>query len=232
MSKVAPLLRLAIEDNIGWCSAVCTAHGSRETTSRDAWVNRGASPPFYPNIISRQIGVQDEIETLIGEVAIANQSKRWGIKDSFCELNLSDLGFERIQSGSWYGGTLAANAEPTDWNIIRSPEHLRSWEKAWGGGEDRIFTENLLLDHRISFWFKGGDDAIEAGFISFDSGPSLGISNWFSQDDRSLVQTGALQAANSVSRRRPIVCWSADDALRETGLSDLGPLQVWISPTA
>lgn len=232
MSNIAPLLRLAIEDNIAWCSAVCTAHGSHETTSLGTWANLGTSPAFYPNIITRQAGVQGEVEKLTRQVGILNQSNGWGIKDSFCDLALSDKGFEKTLTGNWYGGTVTANDVPTDWSMISSPDQLRSWEKAWGNGEERIFPDNLLSDQRISFWLKGKADAVEAGFISFDSGSSLGISNWFSLDNHSLAQTGALQAANSVSRKRPIVCWSSDDTIQETGLSRLGPLQVWISTTA
>jgi hypothetical protein len=228
MSNADQLLRLAIEDNIAWCSAVCTAHGSNEIASSGTWANLSTSPPFYPNIITRQAGVQGEVEKLTNGVEILNRSKGWGIKDSFCDLALSDKGFERVLSGNWYGGTVTVSDVPTDWRVIGSSERLCSWEKAWGGGKERIFPDELLSDQRISFWFKGEADIVEAGFISFDSGSSVGISNWFSQDKHSLAQMGALQAANSVSHKQPIVCWSSDEILQETGLSRLGPVQVWI----
>lgn len=229
MSKVDPLLSLAIDDNIAWCSAVCTAHRSHERISSGTWVNLGVSPRFYPNIVTRCIDSQNEVENLFNEVRILNQSKRWGIKDSFCDLELSDRGFEKAVSGHWYGGIVTTEEGPADWATITSSQQLNSWEKAWGGGEQRTFPDSLLSDHRIRFWFKGHIDAIEAGFISFDSGPTVGISNWFSLDGHSINQMNVLQAVNSIAQQRPIVCWSSDDLSQKTDLVRLGPLQVWIS---
>jgi hypothetical protein len=232
MSSIDPLLRLAVEDNVAWCSAVCVAHDAHEAGSPDVWANLGISPQFYPNIVTRQPGAQKEVLTLARDVSTRNRFKKWGIKDSFCDLMLSDQGFEQLLSGNWYGGTVATDAS-SDWKTIASSAALRSWELAWGGDEKRVFPDSLLSDRRITFWFKGEADAVEAGFISFDSGFSLGLSNWFSADNRSLAQMGILQAASTISRQRPIVCWSSDDMeLEDGGLARLGPLQVWISSGA
>jgi hypothetical protein len=232
MSSIDQLLRLAVEDNVAWCSAICSAQGSHEAISSGAWANLGMSPPFYPNIITRQPGAQKEVQELAREVGTLSQLKRWGIKDSFRDLMLSDQGFEQLLLGNWYGGTVTTDV-PANWKTIASSTELRSWENAWGGGEERIFPNSLLSDGRITFWFKGEVDVIEAGFISFDSGSSLGLSNWFSRDNHSLARMGALQAVSSVSRHRPIVCWSTDALeFQETGLAELGPLQVWISKEA
>lgn len=232
MRSIDQRLRLAVEDNVAWCSAVCSAHGSQEASSSGAWANFAVSPPFYPNIITRQPGAQKEVEELARTVSTANQRKRWGIKDSFGDLELADQGFEQLLLGHWYGTTITADL-PENWKTVTSSAELRLWEKAWGGGEERIFPDSLLSDRRITFWFKGEADAIEAGIISLDSGVSLGLSNWFSPDNHSLAQTGALQAASSASRQRPIVCWSSDDLeFQETGLVALGPLQVWMSKEA
>ena len=232
MHGIDQLLRLAVEDNVAWCSAVCSTHGSQEASSSGVWANLGVSPPFYPNIITRRPDAEKDVLEFACKVGAGNQRKRWGIKDSFRDLNLADQGFERLLSGNWYGGTITADL-PANWKSAASSAELRLWEKAWGAGEERIFPDSLLSDRRINFWFKGEADAIEAGIISFDSGVSLGLSNWFSQDNHPLTQMGALQAASSVSRRRPIVCWSADDLeFQETGLVELGPLQVWMSMPA
>lgn len=229
MTDISRLLHIAVEDNIAWCSRVCSAHGSNETTSSRAWVNLAISPPFYPNIITRKKGVQNEVAELAHKVREANQPRKWGIKDSFADLILTEQGFERILAGHWYGGTVSSG-ESVGWKIVTSPAELHLWERAWGSPDGTIFRSALPEDHRINFWFKGEFGAIESGFISFDTGFSLGLSNWFSLKSHSFAQMGVLKAAGSASQGLPIVCWSTDDLSgEEIGLAKLGPLQVWIS---
>ncbi|MBB4510667.1 hypothetical protein [Rhizobium leguminosarum] len=229
MTDTARLLHIAVEDNIAWCSRVCSAHGSNETRSSRAWANLAISPTFYPNIITREKDVQNEVVELAYKVREANQSRKWGIKDSFGDLTLAQQGFERILAGHWYGGTVSGGGT-ADWKTVTSPAELHLWERAWGSSDDTVFPGTLLEDHRITFWFKGEPSAIESGFISFHTGFSLGVSNWFSLKTQSLTQMGALQAAGSASHGLPIVCWSRDDlGGEEMGLAKLGPLQVWIS---
>ena len=232
MSNIDPLLRLAVEDNVAWCSAVCAAHESREVSALGTWANLRMSPRYYPNIITRQPGAQTEVQGIASELSTSNPLERWAIKDSFCDLTLSDHGFTKILAGNWYGGAITTDG-PADWKTVTTPADLRAWEIAWGGDEQRIFPDGLLSDRRITFWFKGEADAIEDGFISFDSEFSLGLSNWFSLHNHSLAGMGALPAAGSISQQRPIVCWSSDAlTFEETGLAELGPLQVWISKVA
>ncbi|MGR9206345.1 hypothetical protein ACU8OG_20790 [Rhizobium leguminosarum] len=229
MTDTARLLHIAVDDNIAWCSRVCSAHGSNETRSSRVWANLAISPPFYPNIITRENGVQNEVAELAHKIREANQSRKWGIKDSFGDLSLFGQGFERILAGHWYGGTVSSG-DSVGWRTVASPTELHLWERAWGSPNDTIFPSTLLEDHRITFWFKGELSAIESGFISFDTGFSLGLSNWFSLKSQSFAQMGVLQAAGPASQGLPIVCWSSDDISGEdVGLVKLGPLQVWIS---
>ena len=222
------LLRLAVEDNIGWCGVMCRAHGSDESSSSALWANLEASPPYYPNIITRQAGAQADVDALIQGAETLRLTTGWGVKDSFCDLALSDHGFTGVVSAEWYGGIVEPGKIRSDWKMIESPEQLRCWETAWGGGEERLFLDCLLSDRRIRFWFQGEAGSIEAGFISFESGATIGISNWFSLDQKPIAQIGGLQAACSVSPERPLVCWSSDDSMNGSGLSRLGPLKVWI----
>ncbi|MEZ2220140.1 hypothetical protein [Rhizobium sp. RCC_161_2] len=230
MNDTSRLLHIAVEDNVAWCSKVCSAHGSNETRSSRAWANLAISPPFYPNIITREKGVQNEVSELAHKVREANQSRKWGIKDSFGDLiTLTEQGFEWMLAGHWYGG-MVSSGESVGWKTITSPAELHLWERAWGSPDDTIFPSTLLEDHRVNFWFTGELGAIESGFISFDTGFSFGLSNWFSVKGHSFAQIGVLKAAGSASQGLPIVCWSADDLSgKEMGLAKLGPLQVWIS---
>jgi hypothetical protein len=229
MMDKSQLLRIAVEDNVAWCSRVCSSHGSNETRSSIAWANLAASPPFYPNIITRERDVGNEVAELADKVREANRSRRWGIKDSFADLNRPERGFERVLTGHWYGGTVSGG-DAAGWKTVASPAELNVWERAWGPSEDTVFPGTLLEDHRIKFWFQGDIGAIKSGFISFYTGFSFGLSNWFSLEGHSFAQIGVLKAAGSASHRLPIVCWSTDDlSVEEVGFGKLGPLQVWIS---
>jgi hypothetical protein len=102
------LLRVAIEDNIAWCSSVCSAHGSHEESSPIAWANLATSPRYYPNIITRERSAQRDVSVLADKVREANPSLRWGIKDSFGDLTLPAQNFERVLTGNLYGGTVSS----------------------------------------------------------------------------------------------------------------------------
>jgi hypothetical protein len=234
MNKIEHLLQLAIEDNIAWCSVICAAHGSDEIVSPAAWANLYSSPQFYPNIITRRPSLQTEVCKLIERVRARNPLKDWGIKDSFCDLALTDWGFEPILNGSWFGGTLPRGPMPpdNDWKRVISADELLLWEIAWGGDpEKRIFPGSLLSDQRIEFWYMRLNETIQAGFISFHSRRSVGLSNWFSLTDQSAV----LMAATEILARRfpglPVVFWSSEDDLEyeKAPVVRLAPLQVWLS---
>jgi hypothetical protein len=220
VTDTSGLLRAAIEDNIVWCSRVCSVHGSNEVLSPIAWTNLAASPPFYPNFITRERGVQNEIAALADKVSRANQAGGWGIKDSFGDLMLPEQSFERILAGNWYGGAISIG-DTEGWTTVASPAELHIWEKAWGSCEDTIFPSSLLDDNRIRFWVKGDFGAIRSGFISFSTGFSVGISNWFSIESHSFAQIGLLKVAGSIARGLPTVCWSTDDLTdEEVGLAN------------
>ncbi|PZM12144.1 hypothetical protein [Rhizobium tubonense] len=234
MSGIDQLLQLAIEDNIAWCSAVCAAHGSNEIVSSGAWTNLSSSPQFYPNIITRVPNSQTEVCGLIERVRARNPLKGWGIKDSFCDLTLTHLGFEPILKGHWFGGTLAQGAAfpENHWKKVASRDELLLWEVAWGGDQEkRIFTDALLSDQRIEFWYMRPGDTIEAGFISFRSRQSVGLSNWFSLNEQFSVRTAAMEVLGRRHPGLPVVFWSSENDLeheKATALQ-LAPLQVWVS---
>jgi hypothetical protein len=173
--------------------------------------------------------MQREIDELVPKVRQAGQPRRWGIKDSFADLDLTEQGFEPIFSANWYGAVVSSGAS-VGWKTVASPAELIGWEQAWGTHDETIFPSSLQEDPGVTFWYKGELGAIEAGFVSFDTGFSFGLSNWFSAAGDTFAQLGVLQAAGSASRGLPIVCWSTDDlASEDIRLAKLGPLKVWLS---
>ena len=227
------LLSAAIEDNIAWCSTVCASHSSDEQMSLTSWANLAPSPPYYPNIITRQPHAQAEVIRLIDSVRKRNANSAWGIKDSFADLDLTAAGFRLAIEGQWFAGEPAAGQKRAhEWEVVRLPEDLSLWEQAWSEESGhRIFKESLLNDSRIRFWMQRQAGEIIAGCISFAPGPVIGLSNWFSQGAESVFDRNILDAVQHEGAHRPVVFWAADGdaAFSASGLKALGKLRVWLS---
>jgi hypothetical protein len=212
---------------------VCAAHGSDEHLSLKAWVNLMASPPYYPNIITRQPGTQAEVVRLIDVVRRRNAGRLWGIKDSFADLDLGPLGFDLVIEGQWFGGELATNSQRQHhWDVVRHPRELSLWEQVWGGeGDRRVFKDALLDDPRIRFWMQRRGGEIIAGCISFASDPAIGLTNWFSHGTETVFDLGIMNVLQEVGEGRPLVFWAGggDAARSASGLSALGNLRVWMT---
>lgn len=226
------LLQLAVNDNIHWCSALCNAHGADDDLSASPWFNLKPSPRYYPNIISREPGSQAQVCKEIERLRSLNIPKGWGIKDSFSDLVLDHLGFEIVVHGNWFGGVPTTPSRPPEnWKKAQSVHELRSWQVAWGEESDVVtFPEALLNDNRIEFWCKSENAPFEAGFVCFRTESSVGLSNWFSSQNQSLCDLGALDVISASSPGVPVVFWSSDldDGLAPE-IERLGQLKVWIS---
>lgn len=223
------LLLAAIEDNVAWCSAICAAHGSDERMTASAWINLAPSPPYYPNIITRRPGAQADIIPLIEAARKRNAPKPWGIKDSFADLDLTEMGFSPMIEGQWLGGEPAIGRQQAshDWDTVRSPEELSGWEGAWSEDDrHRIFPADLLEDPRIRFWMLRRAGEITAGCVTFASGLVTGLSNWFSRGTETAFELGIM---GSIAADRPVVFWMSGNEATPAGFSPLGPMRVWTS---
>jgi hypothetical protein len=163
---------------------------------------------------------------LIDAVRKRNATGTWGIKDSYADLDLTSRGFDLAIEGQWFGGEPAMGQKIRhDWETVQRPEELSWWEKAWGEESDRrVFKDSLLTDPRVRFWMLREAGDITAGFISFSSGPAIGLSNWFSKRDKTVFDLGIPSILGP-----QIVCWAPATDPAPAGLSPLGPLRVWLS---
>lgn len=233
MGDTRSTLQLAVDDNVAWCSAVCDAHQSDQRMSANVWLNLHPSPPFYPNIITRRPGSQSAVLAAIAQIRARDPSLRFGIKDSFADLQLDESGFRQAINGSWYGGRPVKRqaAEMKGWEPISCEDDLKWWETHWGGTHTRrIFPAKLLADKRIKFWRQKHMDADDvSGFISFYSEASVGLSNWFAPNGGEELPDGTLEAVATVFPDVPVVLWSSSDlTCSNTGLERLAPLRVWL----
>lgn len=227
MSK---LLAAAIDNNQRWCSTVCAAHGGEIRHFERLWLNRKPSPRYYPNLITRAPASRTAVTDAIRMLRNCDLASGWGIKDSFCDLDLHDQGFRLAVTGTWFGGVPDLATPTTDevWTVVDSAPVLRQWQEAWDKECPAIFPETLLSDQRIRFWILHRQGRVAAGGISSQSETAIGLSKWFSTLERPALRTGLVEAIHRHYPHMPIVGWTAGENLDRPGFAPLGPMRVWI----
>jgi hypothetical protein len=236
---------LAIRNNVAWCDAVCRAHGQAGEFHDSAWVNRGRTPEFYPNVIATRDGKASmfHVEKLLG----ANLPGEWGVKDSYAALPLESLGFALILEGNWIWraptGPGPVCTRASEWQPVRDVRALQKWEQAWSQtsivGERRTFQNDLLDEPGVLFLSHLSTNGVVGGLIAnrtkgFEERgieDVVGISNRFGSAN---TETGLLAGLAAVESRfpdLPLVGYESDRDLglvERLGFDKLGRLRVWI----
>ena len=231
-------------NNALWCDAVCRAHGATPALTAHVWFNREKSPPFYPNVDTlTKEGVQEQIE-VIETLLAAKLPGDWGVKDSFCTLNLAPLGFFQAFEAFWFWrasdqGRLPASSLPQGvaWQRVETPEQLAHWETAWSGQPeineaDRIFLPSLLGHETVVFLAAYRDGNLVAGGVASRTGEVVGLSNVFTPAGEGRpFWAGFVDAVRAMFPGMPLVGYEGGDDLdiaKSLGFEVLGPLRVWI----
>ena len=233
----------AAYNNALWCDAVCRAHGGSTEWTEHVWFNRQKSPPFYPNVDTlTKEGVSAQMEVIKALLA-ANLPGDWGVKDSFCTLDLAPLGFFQAFEASWLWRPvqpLPQSLAGGDWRPIASPDELSRWEAAWSGGEvdpqKRIFPPALLADPDNVFLAAYQEDRIVAGAVASRTGAVVGVSNVFAPEEEKVdFWAGCISAVQDTFPGLPLVGYEQGDEVeiaKSLGFETIGPLRVWICPTS
>ena len=95
-------------NNARWCDAVCAAHGHPGQFETGLWRNRHAAPRFYPNAVTLSRGDTASQQQRVAELVDAGLAGGWGVKDSFCTLDLGSLGFHVLFEARWISRKPAA----------------------------------------------------------------------------------------------------------------------------
>lgn len=233
----------AARNNATWCDAVCRAHGRPGEFLPDLWINHQPTPRFYPNVVTltrpRDQSAQLRAIALLDERGLPGA---WGVKDSYCALDLASSGFQVVVEAHWLWrpATLPPpRAERTGirWARIKDAAALAAWEAAWGGptGDDAspsVFLPGLLADPAIAMLAAYDQGEIVAGAVASRTGDVVGLSNVFTPAaDGAHFWAGSVAGAMAAFPGLPLVGYEGGEELsiaQSLGFATVGPLRVWV----
>lgn len=240
-------LMQAVHNNAAWCDTVCRSHGQPGEFREGIWLNRGKVPPFYPNAVTllapMGAGVSAQLAA-IRELVVEGPPGGWGVKDSFCTLDLAPLGFRMLFEAQWiYRAASLPELETPTSGIhcarITDAAELARWEAAWQGepaneweaDQVSIFLPSLLADETIAFIAVYQQDRIIAGVIANRTGAVVGLSNLFVRGDSEALRAGCVAGVMAAFPGLPVVGYERGDdliAAQALGFESLGPLRIWM----
>jgi hypothetical protein len=238
-------VQLAVHNNALWCDIVCRAHGRPGAFLETLWLHRHEPLPYYPNAVTLAAGGTSAQLGCIRDLITMGLPGAWGVKDSFCTLDLEPLGFHPLFEAQWLW---RATSKPehdlpgVHWLQIQEAAEMAAWERAWRGestdevssGQARIFLPSLLADENIAFIAAYQDQQLIAGAIANRTGGVVGLSNVFlpTQDEGSF-RAGCIATVMDIFPTLPLVGYEAGHDLtgfQSLGFEPVGPLRVWLRP--
>ena len=249
---------LAADNNALWCDAVCRAHGRPGAFHEEIWINHHRALPFYPNAVTT-VGAHAAPAQMVhirrlDEVGLGSG---WGVKDSFCALDLGPVGYERLFQASWIyrparKGPPEGRIAAVDWQALGSAGALTRWERAWRGEPDGqtgaepaeqtestepscLFPASLLGEAMVTFLAAYENERIVAGAVATRTGEVVGLSNVFTPaqhgQEAAGFWAGCVAMVGELFPGLPIVGYEQGETLawaQQLGFEVVGPLQVWI----
>jgi hypothetical protein len=236
----------AAENNAIWCDTICRAHGIPGEFHNELWLNRYAVPRFYPNVVT--LSAQDDTATQLASIqalAATGLSGGWGVKDSFCSLDLSALGFQPLFEARWlwrspFQPLPNRAASGLRWAWVKDALELAKWETAWSGSQaldtstrgSRLFLPAMLANPEIGFVAAYRGQTIVAGAVANRTKDVVGLSNVFVPlDDPVAFWAGCVTMIHERFPDMPVVGYERGRELavvKEIGFEILQPLKVWI----
>lgn len=235
----------AVDNNALWCDTVCRTHGRPGEFLDGIWLNRQETPPFYPNAVTLSPAETATHLAHIESALAAGIPCEWGVKDSFCTLDLAPLGFDTVFEGQWIyrdapaPGPDVATLPGVRWTTVTQEDDLARWEQAWHGdepGSGRIFLPALLTEQAVTIFAGLRGPQVVAGAIASHSGEVTGISNLFVPPVQTIAfRVGCLDAIAGRFPDRPLVGYESGNDLAEMqglGFTATGPVRIWVRSRA
>jgi hypothetical protein len=217
----------AARNNAEWCDLVCRTHGINTTFEPDVWVAQRRSPPLYPDAVT--LSDRPPAGDVVRRV---DSSTGCSVKDSFASVDLSPEGFRLLFDAEWIYRESAEHPArvAAGWSLVRTPDQLRTWAAAHGGGE--VFRPALVNDPAVAIVVAYDDEGVAAGAIGNRSASVVGVSNLFTVTaDEDQAWAGAIAAISACFPGMPLVGYEGDPGLpaaHRAGFVSVGPLRVWL----
>jgi hypothetical protein len=238
--RTMPTTLQAAHNNAAWCDVVCRAHGGLTEFAPGLWRNRRPSPPVYPNLVTLTPTAVAAQLAGVRELLAEGLPAGFGVKDSFCALDLRPLGFGVLFEAEWLGRPAGAPAQPgppgTRIARVTTGDELVAWEAVWHGepahpSAPRLFPPVLLADPDVAFLALYAGQALVAGLVANRSDSAVGLSNIFlPAQDGERYRPALLAAAETTFPGLPFVGYEHGRdlaAMQALGFAGLGPLRVW-----
>ncbi|MFE9574385.1 hypothetical protein ACFYMW_38715 [Streptomyces sp. NPDC006692] len=227
------LVRTAAHNNAEWCAAMSRSHGLAGEFGAQAWTAPSRTPLYYPDAVTL---VPNADRTALA-AGIDTTAPGASIKDSFADLDLTEVGFQMLFEAQWIHRPASTPAPASDlvWDVVGDPDTLRVWALAWddGNGNADLFRPELLDDPDT--WVLAGqstDGRVIAGAVASRSDHVVGISNVFALDGGPDAAWPVLLAAvNWLFPTLPVVGYEQGDDLAAAirhGFEPVGPLRIWL----
>ncbi|MEP6065916.1 MAG: hypothetical protein ABJ246_08775 [Paracoccaceae bacterium] len=225
-------------NNADWYEIVFSAHGLKYQRQEHAFVAHDLPPPYYSKLT---VLSPNQAEAITKElIKLAKQFDGvLGLKDSFCQLDLTDNGFETLFEATWIWRSARASHMPDDWEIVRHPNDLAHWEDSWksnGSPEQlRMFPASLLNRDEVFFLGRRRNGRFDSGCIANRSSDCVGLFNVFAEQPSQHSFSQAADAVSAICGELPIVGYESGDELSFAELSSfdlVGPLRILVTRTA
>jgi hypothetical protein len=220
----------AARNNAEWCDSFCRTHGIKGRFDPDAWTSATRTPPLYPDAVTLVAGASAEAVLLRVDSSVG-----CAIKDSFADLNLAPLSFDRLFAAAWLcQEPPRGEAAPHDWSMITRQDELQRWESSSGiSTEPRpFFRRELLTDQHVAVLARYEGNAVVSGATANRSRTVFGLGNVFDlRRDLESAWRDAASAARALWGAMPAVSYDVGESLaaaQRAGFSPRGRLVVWV----
>jgi hypothetical protein len=220
-----------------WYDAMFRAHGLTGALVDGLWLSHDPAPPYYSNAVTLAPAAVERQMVRLRDLG-SELRPPWSVKDSFAELDLSQLGLRPLFDAEWIWREPTAPLPPgrddVAWQSVTTPGALELWETAWGENgspaASRVFVPALLANEAVEVLAGYRGDTIVAGCAANRSIDAVGFSNYFATDDDEGVAADAVGEVARFGEGLPVVGFEAGDALARAlrlGFRAAGALRVW-----
>jgi hypothetical protein len=172
------------QNNGDWYAMMFDVHQRRYERSDLVFTAVDVPPPFHSGMVVLTPGRSEAVSNLIPSRA---DQPRFGIKDSFNELDFAMVDLVELFSASWIWCDTPPDADLDGWEAIDSVDRLLQWEAAWKEGgsptDERQFPDAILERADVGLFGRVAGSGYDAGVIANRSADVVGLSNAFGPAD-------------------------------------------------